>query len=97
MNLSITCRNLSFMYYRVVIEFFWHSVGLKSITPRHNHLQKEYLVMQKMLVNHLCAMYQYCICEVRNVGADPEVRHVNTEESVLYSIREYHNDFTLLQ
>ena len=28
---------------------------------------------------------------------DPEVRHSNTEESVLYYIRKYHNDFTLLQ
>ena len=30
-------------------------------------------------------------------GSDPEVRHNNTEESILYYIRELHNNFTLLQ
>ena len=30
-------------------------------------------------------------------GADPEVRHNNTEENILYYIWKYYNDFTLLQ
>ena len=46
MNLSITCRNFVRVLsccYRV----FWHGLNLTSITPCHNHLQKEYLLMQK--------------------------------------------------
>ena len=39
---------------------------------------------------------QTYICNIKQSGTDSELRHRNTEESVLYYIREYHNDFTLL-
>ena len=35
-------------------------------------------------------------CYSDNSGADPEVRHNHTEESVLNYIRKHHKDFTLL-
>ena len=35
------------------------------------------------------------VMEICKKCVDPEVQYNNTEESVLYCIREYNNDFTL--